>query len=242
VGLTRAPRGGYDHWPRGTPQPRRELRGELAGDGRGDRPEVVQGFGPELDGALVFVLDGVHVPELGQALRDPQRGAQPPRDPQGALGVLASCTLVTRAQRDAAEEQQRSGLHALLTEVGGELLGADQCPASAGRMVGDLTDTGPVTSRALGAARRCGDPGARAATYHVMAMLAAAEGDRRQGEANHDVALADAADDLLQGLWIQICDAFQRLDMGAPRRALAQAEVLLRDSERCGDRSSPRTR
>ncbi len=101
--------------------------------------------------------------------------------------------------------------------------------ASAHRMMGDLASLRDKAARAVDAARRCGEPRAQAAAYQVMTMLAAAEGDRRQGEAHCTVAVAsaEAANDLLQMLWIRLCRAFHILDMGAPRPALADAQTLL---------------
>ncbi|MGH3625703.1 MAG: tetratricopeptide repeat protein, partial [Sciscionella sp.] len=85
------------------------------------------------------------------------------------------------------------------------------------------------------AALRCAEPRARAAVQHAMAMLAAAEGDHRQAELHCSTALANAEtdNDLLQQVWIRLCRSFHTLDLGAPRAALAEAQTLLRLSERC---------
>src|SRR6185437_664015 len=73
--------------------------------------------------------------------------------------------------------------------------------ASAYRMTGDLVGLRKMATQAQAAAQRCGQPRAWSNVHHVMAMLAAAEGD-----------------------W---------LEAGAPRHALADAQIALILSERC---------
>jgi DNA-binding SARP family transcriptional activator len=105
--------------------------------------------------------------------------------------------------------------------------------ATAHRMMGDLASCRRATTRAAAAAHRSDSPHARAAVHQVTAMVAEAEGDRRQAEAKYRMALAnaDAADDPLQLLWIRLCRARRILDMGDPRVALADSETLLRLAE-----------
>lgn len=107
--------------------------------------------------------------------------------------------------------------------------------ASAYRMTGDLVSTRKVATRARAAARRCGHARAWGGVHHVFAMIAAAEGDWRQADAYSIEALrsAEACDDLLQLMWIRACRAFHQYERGAPRQALADAQVVLNLSERC---------
>ncbi|MGH3921701.1 MAG: hypothetical protein ACRDTT_02300, partial [Pseudonocardiaceae bacterium] len=109
--------------------------------------------------------------------------------------------------------------------------------ASAYRMTGDLVGLRKMAVRARAAARRCGEPRAWASVHHVFAFLAAAEGDWRQADAHCTDALrnAEASDDLLQLMWIRACQAFHQFEMGAPRQALADSQIVLSLSERCED-------
>ncbi len=109
--------------------------------------------------------------------------------------------------------------------------------ASAYRMTGDLVGLRKVALRARAAARRCGDPRAWTSVHHAFALLAAAEGDGRQADAHCTDALrsAEASDDLLQLMWIRACQAFHQFEMGAPRQALADSQIVLSLSERCED-------
>lgn len=109
--------------------------------------------------------------------------------------------------------------------------------ASAYRMTGDLAGLRKVAAEARAAARRCGDPGAWSGVHHVFAVLAAAEGDWRQAEAHCTDALrsAESSGDLLGLMWIRASWAFHQFDMGAPRQALADAQIVVRLSERCED-------
>jgi DNA-binding SARP family transcriptional activator len=106
--------------------------------------------------------------------------------------------------------------------------------ASAYRMAGDLGGLRRMATQARAAARRCGDLRAWSSVHHVFALLAAAEGDWQQAEGHCAEALrtAEAGDDLLQLTWIQVFRAFHQFEAGAPRQALAEAEVALRLSER----------
>ncbi len=107
--------------------------------------------------------------------------------------------------------------------------------ASAHRMAGDLVNLRKVALRTRAAARRCDDSRAWSSAHQVFALLAAAEGNWRQADAHCADALrtAEASDDLLQLMWIRACQAFHQYEMGAPRQALADAQIVLSLSERC---------
>ncbi|HEX8758498.1 MAG TPA: hypothetical protein VF734_00675, partial [Pseudonocardiaceae bacterium] len=109
--------------------------------------------------------------------------------------------------------------------------------AGAHRMSGDLGNLRKVALRARAAARRCGEPRAWSSVHQVFALLAAAEGDWRQADAHCTEALrsAEASDDLLALMWIRVCRAFHQFEAGAPRQALAEAQIVLSLSERCED-------
>lgn len=107
--------------------------------------------------------------------------------------------------------------------------------ASAHRMTGDLAGLRSVAGRARAAAQRCGDPRAWSSVHHVFALLSAAEGNRRQVDVHCTDALrsAEAGQDLLQLAWTRACRAFHQFEAGAPRHALADAEIALSLGERC---------
>lgn len=109
--------------------------------------------------------------------------------------------------------------------------------ASAYRMVGDLISTRRVATQARAAARRCDQARAWASVHNVFALIAAAEGDWRQADTYCTEALrsSEACDDLLQLMWIRTCRAFHQYERGAPRQALADAQIVLNLSERCED-------
>ncbi|MCA1707033.1 MAG: transcriptional regulator, partial [Actinobacteria bacterium] len=109
--------------------------------------------------------------------------------------------------------------------------------ASAHRMTGDLVNLRKVAFRAHAAARRCGEPRAWCSVHHVFALLAAAEGDWRQADVHCTEALrsAEASEDLLGLMWIRACRAFHQFEAGAPRQALAEAQIVLGLSQRCED-------
>jgi ATP/maltotriose-dependent transcriptional regulator MalT/DNA-binding SARP family transcriptional activator len=109
--------------------------------------------------------------------------------------------------------------------------------ASAYRMTGDLEGLQKVAVGARAAAQRCGGPGAWSCVQHVLALISAAEGDWRQAAAHYTDALrnAEASDDLLRMMWIRASRAFHQFEMGAPRQALADAQIVLSLSERCED-------
>jgi ATP/maltotriose-dependent transcriptional regulator MalT/DNA-binding SARP family transcriptional activator len=107
--------------------------------------------------------------------------------------------------------------------------------ASAHRMTGDLTGLRKRALQTRAAARRCDDPHGWSSAHHVLALLAAAEGDWRQADAHCTNALRSAAtcENLLQLTWTRICRAFHQFEAGAPQHALAGAQIALRLSERC---------
>jgi DNA-binding SARP family transcriptional activator len=107
--------------------------------------------------------------------------------------------------------------------------------ASAHRMTGDLVSLRKMALQTRAAARRCDDSHAWSSAHHVFALLAAAEGDWRQADAHYTDALrsAQACEDLLQMAWTRTWQAFHRFEAGAPRHALADAQIALNLSERC---------
>lgn len=109
--------------------------------------------------------------------------------------------------------------------------------ASAYRMVGDYPRCRASVVRAMAAAERCEDPGARAAGHAVLGMLAVAEGDRRRADAHRasGLAAAEAGDDLVQAVRIRIQWVSQLVELGEAREALTEAETVLRIGEARGD-------
>jgi DNA-binding SARP family transcriptional activator/tetratricopeptide (TPR) repeat protein len=107
--------------------------------------------------------------------------------------------------------------------------------ASAHRMTGDLIGLRRAAGRARAAAGRCGDPRAWSSVHHVLALLAAAEGNWQQADAHCTDAMrtAETSHDLLQLMRTRVHRAFHQFEAGAPRHALADAEIALRLSERC---------
>lgn len=101
--------------------------------------------------------------------------------------------------------------------------------ASAYRMTGDLVSSQTVAARAHHATLRCGDPRAWTGVHHLFATLAAAACDWQQAEALFADALrnAEVSGDLLGLMWIRTSRAFYQCEMGAPRRALDDAEIAL---------------
>jgi ATP/maltotriose-dependent transcriptional regulator MalT/DNA-binding SARP family transcriptional activator len=104
------------------------------------------------------------------------------------------------------------------------------------RYLGDLGGAAKFAARALAAARRCGRPSAFVPAYTVLAMLAAAEGDRRQMDAHFTTALdiAEKENDLIQQVWVRVCRAVHILEMGSPREAAAESAQLRELAEKCG--------
>jgi ATP/maltotriose-dependent transcriptional regulator MalT/DNA-binding SARP family transcriptional activator len=138
---------------------------------------------------------------------------------QGEFTGVQALTRRTRMDREDTLEETR--VLALL--------------ASTHRMTGDLVSLRKVAGRARAAAQRCGDPRAWSSVHHVFALLSAADGNWRQVDAHCTDALrsAEAGQDLLQLAWTRVCRAFHQFEAGAPRHALADAEIALNLSERC---------
>jgi ATP/maltotriose-dependent transcriptional regulator MalT/DNA-binding SARP family transcriptional activator len=130
-------------------------------------------------------------------------------------------TLMRRTRMDQEDTLEETQVLALL--------------ASTHRMTGDLVGLRKVAGRARAAAQRCGDPRAWSSVHHVFALLSAAEGNWRQVDAHCTDALrsAEASQNLLQLAWTRACRAFHQFEAGAPRHALADAEIALSLSERC---------
>jgi ATP/maltotriose-dependent transcriptional regulator MalT/DNA-binding SARP family transcriptional activator len=107
--------------------------------------------------------------------------------------------------------------------------------ASAHRMIGDLVGLRKGALQTRAAARRCDDPRAWSSAHHVLALLAAAEGDWRQADAHctDTRRSAEASENLLQLTWTWACRAFHQFEAGAPQHALADAQIALSLSERC---------
>lgn len=143
--------------------------------------------------------------------------------------------LITFAQGEFAEVQALTRRTRLDREDTLDEIRVLTLSASAYRMVGDLVGLRRMASRARAAARRCGEPRAWASVHHVFAVLAAAEGEWLQADAHCADALrcAEECDDLLQVTWTRACQAFHRFEAGAPRDALADAQIALSLSERC---------
>jgi DNA-binding SARP family transcriptional activator len=108
--------------------------------------------------------------------------------------------------------------------------------ATAYRMTGDYDRSRELVTRARAAAERCGDPSARCAADTVLAMLAAAEGDRAGSDRYCSSALdaATSRGDVLQILRIRVYRAFHLLELGLPQMAVQEAETALRLSRACG--------
>jgi ATP/maltotriose-dependent transcriptional regulator MalT/DNA-binding SARP family transcriptional activator len=109
--------------------------------------------------------------------------------------------------------------------------------ASAHRMTGDLVSVRRIAGRARAAARRCGDPRAWSSVHYVFAQVAAAEGNWQQANTHCTDAMrsAEISQDLLQLTRTRAFRAFHQFEAGAPRHALADAEIALNLSERCED-------
>lgn len=101
--------------------------------------------------------------------------------------------------------------------------------ASAHRFLGDLAASRRFAHRSLAVARRCGRPGAYGPAHNVLAILAAADGDRRNVDAHFTSAeeMAEAEKDPVQLLWTRTCRALHTLEMGSPREAADESTALL---------------
>jgi DNA-binding SARP family transcriptional activator/tetratricopeptide (TPR) repeat protein len=108
--------------------------------------------------------------------------------------------------------------------------------ASASRMVGDHGNARRLADRSAAAARRSGRPGAHGPAHNVLAMLAAAEGDRRGVDAHYTGGLeaAGAAHDTVREVWVRISRAVHLLELGSPREAAQEADALGRLGDQYG--------
>jgi DNA-binding SARP family transcriptional activator len=168
-----------------------------------------------------------------QALQHFQRAS---RGRDGLEPALAwRVGLVTFAHGEFAEVQALAGKTRLDREETHDEIQVLTLSASAYRMTGDLVGLRRMASRARAAARRCGEPRAWSRVHHVYALLAAAEGDWLQADVHCTDALrcAEEGNDLLQVTWTRTCQAFHHFEAGAPRDALADAQIALSLSERC---------
>jgi DNA-binding SARP family transcriptional activator len=109
--------------------------------------------------------------------------------------------------------------------------------ASTHRMRGDLMGLRKMALRTRTAAQQCGEPRAWSAAHHVLALLAAAQGDWRQANAHclEAISNAEQCQDLLQLTWTQAFRAFHQFEAGASRHALADAETALSLAQRCSN-------
>ena len=170
-----------------------------------------------------------------QALEHFQRAS---RDRDVLEPALAWRTgLITFAHGEFAQVQALTGSTRLEREDTLDEIRVLTLSATAYRMTGDLAGLRRMASRARAAARRCGEPRAWSGVHHVFGLLTAAEGDWLQADAHWADALrcAEESDDLLQVIWTRACQAFHRFEAGAPRTALADAQIVLSLSERCED-------
>lgn len=139
-----------------------------------------------------------------------------------ALGEFAEVHAVTRRarldRRDTVDETRVLAL-----------------AATAHWISGDLGNLRKAALQARASARQCGSARAWSSVHHVFALLAAADGDWRQADAHCTEALrnAEASAGLLQLTWIRACQALHQFEAGAPRRALADAQIALSLSEQC---------
>ena len=100
--------------------------------------------------------------------------------------------------------------------------------AAAFRFLGDFTNAQKLAARSMAAARRSGRASAYGPAHNVLAMLAAAEGDRRRVDAHFDSAQrsAEADNDVIHTLWARTTRAFHTLDT-SPQEAAREAQELL---------------
>ena len=101
---------------------------------------------------------------------------------------------------------------------------------------GDLEVCRRLGNEAFALARAAGDASALAIAHTTLALVAAADGDRRANEAHYVRALAAAeeAGDVLQLLRIRCNRGSRRLEEGAYGEAVAELEVGLRLAETSG--------
>jgi len=107
--------------------------------------------------------------------------------------------------------------------------------ASTYRMTGDLAGLRKMAFRTHEAARQCSDLRAWAIAHHVLALVAAVEGDWLHADIHCSDArqMAEASNDMLQLTWTWASRAFHQFEAGAPWHAQNDAETALRLSERC---------
>ena len=109
--------------------------------------------------------------------------------------------------------------------------------ASARRMTGDYAGGRADADRAVRLATAGADPAALSAAHTALAILAAADGDRRRADAHSMIALeaAQAAGDLLQELRVRVEHAAALCELGLARTALDWAGAAVDLGQRCGD-------
>src|SRR5262249_37075754 len=137
--------------------------------------------------------------------------------------------VISSARGDFAEVHELVGRAQLDQEDTLDEIRVLTMSANAYRMTGDLVCVRKLAARAHAAALRCGDPRAWSGVHHLFAILAAVDCDWRQADALFADALrtAEASGDLLGLMWIRASRAFYQFEMGAPRRALDDAEIVL---------------
>ncbi len=173
--------------------------------------------------------------QWAQALQHFQRAGQDQGELEPALSWRVG--LIAFAQGDFDEVHTVTGRTRLAREDTSDEVQALALSASAHRMAGDLVGLRKVALRAHAAAQRCGEQRAWSSVHHVLALLAAAEGNSRQAETHFTDALrsAEVRDDLLALMWIRTSRAFHQFEMGVPRQALADAQIALNLGEQCED-------
>jgi ATP/maltotriose-dependent transcriptional regulator MalT/DNA-binding SARP family transcriptional activator len=171
--------------------------------------------------------------QWAQALQSFQRAGHDRDELEPALSWRVG--LIAFAQGEFREVQARTQRARLDQEDTVDETRVFALSASAYRLVGDLVGLRKMAAQARAAARRCGEPRAWSSVDHVLALLAAAQGNWRQADVHWADALrnAEASDDLLQLMWIRASRAFHHYEMGAPRQALADAALVLSLSEQC---------
>ena len=108
--------------------------------------------------------------------------------------------------------------------------------ATAHWLRGEMARCRDLAERAATVARRDGDPGALAVTHTALALVAAADGDRRANESHYLRALAAAeeAGDVLQMLRIRCNRGSRLIEEGAYAAAIGELDLALRLAEASG--------
>ncbi|MGH3984277.1 MAG: AAA family ATPase [Pseudonocardiaceae bacterium] len=173
--------------------------------------------------------------QWAQALQYFQRAGYDQDELQPALSWRVG--LIAFAQGDFDEVHAVTGRTRLDREDTSDEAQVLALSARAHRMAGDLAGLRKVALRAHAAAQRCGQQRAWCSVHHVLALLAAAEGNSRQADTHYTDALrsAEACDDLLALMWIRTSRAFHQFEMGGPRQALAEAQIAVNLGEQCED-------